>query len=204
VTTPPTTPATDRMPPLSLETMDPDQRAAAEELIAGPRKAVRGPFIPLMRSPELLTRIQKVGEVLRFHSVLPARLTELATLVVARTWTQQFEWTVHVPLALQAGVAPQTVEALRHGRRPPALPDAERRVVDIVHELLTHHDLSDASYDDAVTAFGERGIVELVSLVGYFTMLSMILNVAHTPPDTADVPLLPALPAQAGGEDSNL
>ena len=196
-----TTPPTDRMPPLSLETMDPDQRAAAEELIAGPRKAVRGPFIPLMRSPELLTRIQKVGEVLRFHSVLPGRLTELATLVVARTWTQQFEWTVHVPLALQAGVAPQTVEALRHGRRPTALPDAERRVVDIVHELLTHHDLSDASYHDAVTAFGERGIVELVSLVGYFTMLSMILNVAHTPPDTADVPLLPALPAQAGGED---
>ena len=66
------------MPPLPLETMDPDQRAAAEELIAGPRKAVRGPFIPLMRSPELLTRIQKVGEVLRFHSVLPARLTELS------------------------------------------------------------------------------------------------------------------------------
>ena len=172
-----TIPPTDRRPPLSLETMDPDQRAAAEELIAGPRKAVRGPFIPLMRSPELLTRIQKVGEVLRFHSVLPARLTELATLVVARTWTQQFEWTVHVPLALQAGVAPQTVEALRHGRRPPAPPDDERRVVDIV---------------------------ELVSLVGYFPMLSMILNVAHTPPDTADVPLLPALPAQAGGEDSNL
>ena len=75
-----TTPSTDRMPPLPLETMNPAQRAAADELIAGPRKAVRGPFIPLMRSPELLTRIQKVGEVLRFHSVLPARLTELVTL----------------------------------------------------------------------------------------------------------------------------
>ena len=115
--------------------------------------------------------------------------------MVARTWTQQFEWTVHVPLALQAGVAPETVEALRHGRRPPAAPDDEGRVVDLVHELLTHHDLSDASYHDAVTAFGERGIVELVSLVGYFTMLSMVLNVAHTPPDTTGVPLLPPLPA---------
>ena len=151
-----------------------------------------------MRSPELLTRIQKVGEVLRFHSVLPGRLTELATLVVARTWTQQFEWTVHVPLALQAGVAPETVEALRHGRRPPAPPDDESRVVDLVHELLTHHDLSDASYDDAVTAFGERGIVELVSLVGYFTMLSMVLNVAHTPPDTAG-PLLPPYQRKLAG-----
>jgi len=190
-----TTPSTDRMPPLPLETMNPAQRAAADELIAGPRKAVRGPFIPLMRSPELLTRIQKVGEVLRFHSVLPARLTELVTLVVARAWTQQFEWNVHVPLALQAGVTPQAVEALRHGRRPLELPNDEHRVVDLVHELLAHHGLSDASYDDAVIAFGERGIIELVSLVGYFTMLSMILNVAHTPPDNTDVPPLPNLPA---------
>jgi 4-carboxymuconolactone decarboxylase len=174
--------------------MDPAQRAAAEELIAGPRKAVRGPFIPLMRSPELLTRIQKVGEVLRFHSVLPDRLTELATLVVARSRSQQFEWTVHVPLALEAGVAPRTVEALRDGRRPDALPDDERRVVDLVQELLTHHGLGDASYNDAVASFGERGVVELVSLVGYFAMLSMILNVAHTPPDDTDVPLLPPLP----------
>jgi 4-carboxymuconolactone decarboxylase len=190
-----TTPVTDRMPPLPLEAMSPAQRAAADELIAGPRRAVRGPFIPLMRSPELLTRIQKVGEVLRFHSVLPVRLSELATLVVARAWTQQFEWCVHVPLALQAGVTPETVEALRHGRRPLELPDDECRVIDLLQELLTHHGLSDTSYDAAVTAFGERGVVELLSLVGYFTMLSMILNVAHTPPDNNDVPLLPPLPA---------
>ena len=189
-----THPSTDRLPPIPREAMDPAQRAAADELIAGPRKAVKGPFVPLLRSPELLDRVQKVGEVLRFRSVLPARLTELATLVVARTWTQQFEWRVHVPLALAAGVGAETVEALRHGRRPPALPDDERRVVDLVHELLSHHGISDATYDDAVAAFGERGTVELVSLVGYFTMLSMVLNVARTPPDPSDVPLLPPLP----------
>jgi 4-carboxymuconolactone decarboxylase len=190
-----TTLPAERMPPLPPETLDPAQRAAADELIAGPRKAVRGPFIPLMRSPELLTRVQKVGETLRFHSVLPARLTELATLVVARVWTQQFEWCVHAPLAVAAGVAPETVEALRHGRRPPTLPDDERRVVDLVHELLAHHGLSDATYEDAVAALGERGVVELVGLIGYFTMLSMVLNVARTPPDATDVPLLPPLPA---------
>ena len=184
----------DRMPPLPFETMNPAQRAAAEELIAGPRKAVRGPFIPLMRSPELLTRVQKLGEVLRFHSVLPARLAELATLVVARRWTQQFEWTVHVPLALEAGVAPRTVDALREGRRPADLAGDERLVVDLVDELLTHHGVSDVGYDDAVATLGERGVVELVGLVGYFTMVSMILNVAHTPADTADVPLLPRFP----------
>jgi 4-carboxymuconolactone decarboxylase len=189
-----THPSTDRLPPIPREAMDLAQRAAADELIAGPRKAVKGPFVPLLRSPELLDRVQKVGEVLRFRSVLPARLTELATLVVAREWTQQFEWRVHVPLALTAGVTAETVEALRHGRRPPALPDDERRVVDLVHELLRHHGISDATYDDAVAAFGERGTVELVSLVGYFTMLSMVLNVARTPPDPSDVPLLPPLP----------
>lgn len=175
--------------------MDAAQRAAADELIAGPRKAVRGPFIPLMRSPELLTRVQHVGEVLRFHSVLPARLAELATLVVARAWTQEFEWCVHAPLAVEAGVAAETVEALRQGRRPTALPEDEGRVVDLVHELLVNRGLSDATYDDAVAAWGERGVVELVSLVGYFAMLSMLLNVAHTPPDTSGVPLPPPLPA---------
>jgi 4-carboxymuconolactone decarboxylase len=188
-----TTP-TERLPPIPPEEMDAAQRAAADELTAGPRKAVRGPFVPLMRSPELLSRVQRVGEVLRFRSVLPARLTELATLVVARAWTQQFEWAVHVPLAREAGVAPETVEAVRHGRRPAGLPDDERRVVDLVHELLTHRGLSDATYTDAVAAWGERGVVELVSLVGYFTMLSMVLNVARTPPDPSDVPLLPPLP----------
>jgi 4-carboxymuconolactone decarboxylase len=189
------TPSRDRLPPLPRDAMDAAQRAAADELIAGPRKAVRGPFIPLMRSPELLSRVQRVGEVLRFHSVLPVRLAELATLVVARAWTQQFEWCVHVPLAVEAGVAAETVEALRQGRRPTALPEDEDRVVDLVHEMLVNRGLSDATYDDAVVAWGERGVVELVSLVGYFGMLSMLLNVAHTPPDTSDVPLLPPLPA---------
>ena len=90
----------DRMPPLPRERMTEAQRAAADELIAGPRKGVKGPFIPLLRSPELMARLQKVGEYLRFDSVLPPRLSEFTTLVVARHWTQQFEWFVHVQLAL--------------------------------------------------------------------------------------------------------
>lgn len=175
--------------------MDAGQRAAADDLIAGPRKAVRGPFIPLMRSPDLLTHLQKAGEALRFESVLPDRLAELAALVVARAWTQQFEWCVHEPLAVQAGVSRATVEAVRQGRRPTAMPEDERRVYDLVHELLANRSLSDATYDEANMALGERGVVELVTLVGYFSMMSMLLNVARTPPGTADVPLLPTLPA---------
>ena len=106
-------PMHDRMPPLARETMDDAQRVAADELIAGPRKGVKGPFIPLLRSPRLLTPLQKAGEYLRFDSALPRRLSEFATLVVSRQWTQQFEWFTHVPLALQEGTSAETIEALR-------------------------------------------------------------------------------------------
>jgi 4-carboxymuconolactone decarboxylase len=185
----------DRMPPLAREQMDAAQQAAADELIAGPRKAVKGPFIPLLRSPELLARVQKVGEYLRFGGALPQRLTEFATLVVARAWTQQFEWFVHVPLALKAGTARQAIDDLREGRRPRAMSEDETRVHDFVHELLAQRGVSDATYAEAVAAFGERGVVELTSLVGYFAMLSMVLNVAHTPPEVVEgVEALPPLP----------
>ena len=119
--------------------MNDAQRAAAAELIAGPRKAVKGPFIPLLRSPELLARVQKVGEYLRFDSALPPRLSEFATLIVARTWTQQFEWFVHVPLALAAGTSQSTIDALRDGRRPHDMSDDEALVHDFSVELLQHH-----------------------------------------------------------------
>lgn len=183
------------MPPLAREQMDAAQRAAADELIAGPRKAVKGPFIPLLRSPDLMARVQKVGEYLRFGSTLPPRLTEFATLVVARAWTQHFEWFVHVPLALKAGTAQQAIDDLREGRRPRGLSEDEARVHDFVQELLAQRGVSDATYAEALAAFGERGVVELTSLVGYFAMLSMVLNVAHTPPEAVDeVKALPPLP----------
>ena len=99
----------DRMPPMARETMDDLQRAAADELIAGPRKGVKGPFVPLLRSPRLLAPLQKAGEYLRFDSALSRRVSEFATLVVARQWTQQFEWFTHVPLARQRSSMPAVV-----------------------------------------------------------------------------------------------
>ena len=115
----------DRMPPLAPEAMTPAQQAAAAALIAGPRKGVFGPFIPLLRSPELMDRLQRVGEYLRFGSVMPAKLNELAMLVTARHVTNQFEWVVHHPLAIKAGVAAATVEAIGRGERPRAMPEDE-------------------------------------------------------------------------------
>src|SRR3954451_15046899 len=107
-----------RMPPLAREAMNDAQRAAADELTAGPRKGVKGPFIGLLRSPDLMARLQKVGEYLRFGSALPVRVSEFATLWVSRAWTQQFEWATHVPLALKAGTSPDTIESLALGKRP--------------------------------------------------------------------------------------
>ncbi len=180
-----------RMSPLTAEQMTPLQRAAADELTAGPRKGVKGPFVALLRSPELLARVQKVGEFLRFQSSLSPRVSEFATLIVARAWSQQFEWFTHVPLSLKAGTAQATIDALRDGRRPTTMDNEEALVHDFTTELLRQHGASEVTYRRAAEHFGEHGVVELTSLIGYFVMVSMVLNVTHTPeePNPAVVPL---------------
>lgn len=185
----------DRMPPLAREAMDEAQRAAADELIAGPRKGVKGPFVPMLRSPGLMQHLQKAGEYLRFGSALSRRVSEFATLVTVRQWRQQFEWVVHVGLARKEGTSEATIEALRVGRRPGAMSDEEAFVYDFVTELTANRGVDEATYREAVERFGERGVIDLVGLVGYFALVSMILNVAHTPAgDAGDVARLPALP----------
>ncbi len=172
----------DRMPPLSREAMDDAQRAAADELIAGPRKGVKGPFIPLLRSPRLMQHLQKAGEYLRFDSALSRRVSEFATLIVARDWRQSFEWAIHVDLARNEGTSESAIEALRCGRRPKDMSDEEAFVYDFVAELMAQRGVDEATYREARDRFGERGVVDLVALVGYFALVSMVLNVAHTPP----------------------
>ena len=179
----PTTTATlpDRMPPLDAALMTEAQRSAAEALAAGPRGGVFGPFVPLLRSPELMDRLQRVGEYLRFQSRVPARLNEFAMMVVSRAWTQQFEWAVHRPLALRAGLDPATADALAEGRRPDRMAEDEAVVYDFSDELLRRHGVCDTTYARAVALLGEDGLLDLVGLLGYFTTLSMVMNVAHTP-----------------------
>lgn len=189
------TESNERMPAIPRDRMDDAQRAAADELIAGPRKGVKGPFIPLLRSPQLMARLQKVGEYLRFESALSPRVNEFVTLVVSRAWTQQFEWATHVPLAIGAGTAAQTIAALRESRRPPDMSPEEELAYDFTAELLRNRGVSDATYRACVETFGERGVIDLVGLIGYFTTVSMVLNVAHTPPEPdASVDPLPSLP----------
>ncbi|HET9403455.1 MAG TPA: carboxymuconolactone decarboxylase family protein [Burkholderiales bacterium] len=173
----------DRMPPLAADKMNEAQRKAAAELTAGPRKGVKGPFIPLIRSPELMERLQKVGEYLRFQSALEPRISEFIMLIVSREWTQQFEWAVHVPLGRKVGLKDEVIEALAGGRRPATMRADEEIVYDFCEELLRTKGVSDATYRRTVKAFGENGVVDIVGILGYFTTVSMVLNVAHTPPD---------------------
>jgi len=180
----------ERMPPLEMAAMDDAQRKAAEELIAGPRKGVIGPFIPLLRNPDLLDRMGRVGEQLRFRNSIPQKLVELAILVTSRHVDNAFEWVLHQPLALKEGVTRETIDAINAGRRPGSMPPDEAAVHDFARELLATSFVSDESYARLEALHGERGIVDLTATIGYFVAVSYLMNVAGTPPPKSDAPPL--------------
>jgi 4-carboxymuconolactone decarboxylase len=180
---------TPRFGPLPESEMTEAQLKAARELASGPRgrMSTSGPNIVLLRAPELMSRTQKVGEYLRYSSSLPARLSEFAIMVTARAWTAQVEWLAHQPLALKAGLDPSVADDLAQGKRPAKMKDDEAAV---------YHDtkaVSDETYKAAVDKFGERGVVELMGITGYYTMLAMVLNVARQPLAGGVAPPLPVL-----------
>ncbi len=170
------------------------QRQAAQALIAGPRGAVFGPFIALMQSPELMDRLQKVGEYLRFNSTLTPRQSEFVTLLVARLWCNQFEWRMHLPLAQKAGVPRALLDAIAQGARPAEMPDDLAALYDFCVELEQQRGVSDLTYARVRGLLDERGIVELTSLIGYFALVNMVMNVARTPPLPGDEAPLPPMP----------
>ena len=189
---PPYTVAPERMPPLAPEKMTDRQKSVAAELAAGRRGSVRGPFNTFLRSPALFDHVQKLGAYIRYDSVIELRIRELAALMTARHWTNQYEWHAHVPHAVKAGLAVETIEAIEQGRRPQTLAEDEQLVYDVVTELLANKGVSDATYAAAVQRYGEDGVVELVSVVGYYAMLAMVMNVARTAtPDGLSLTPLP-------------
>jgi 4-carboxymuconolactone decarboxylase len=181
------------MPPIAAEQMTPAQREVAQELAAGRRGAVYGPFVPALRSPELTRRLQRVGEYLRYEPALPPKLREMAILLVAREWTQDFEWDVHAPLAAREGLDAGVIAAIADGRRPAATGE-EALVYDFFIELQRRRSVSDPIYAAAVASLGEQGVVDLVALIGYYTTLAMLMNVARTPLPDGRSAVLPALP----------
>jgi 4-carboxymuconolactone decarboxylase len=179
----------DRLPPIPPESMTAAQRAAAESLVRGPRGALFGPFVPMLRSPELLNRAQHLGAYLRYDSAMPGRLRELAILVTARHFRQAYEWHVHAPAAAAAGLAPPTVAAIAAGQRPQTLQPDEAVVHDFCVELHSTHAVQDATYSAALALLGESGVMDLCGVCGYYGLLALIMNTARTPlPEGAESP----------------
>jgi 4-carboxymuconolactone decarboxylase len=188
--------APERMPRLRPDQMTEAQKLAEAEISAGPRGDLRGPFVAIQRSPGFMRPAQQLGAYVRFECPLDMRIREMAALMGARFWTQQYEWFVHVPHALKAGLDPSIVDAIRDGCRPSRMAPDEAVIYQFMTELLNNKGVSDATYAQALEQFGEAGIVDLVGTVGYYVMIGMIMNVARTAmPDGKPLPLAP-LPDQ--------
>ena len=166
-----------RLAPLDIAKLTPEQRKVADAIIGGPRGGLRGPFEPWLRSPDLADRGQKLGEYIRFKSILPADVKEMAILMVGRHFRAQFEFYAHARIARDAGLDPAIIEAIRTYKTPPFKRDIEVAVYDFVTEYLGRHRVSDANYKRAVDILGEAGVVDLVGACGYYMLVSMTLNV---------------------------
>ena len=179
--------AQERFPELKREQMSPAQQKAAEAIAAGPRGGLRGPFNAWLRSPEFADRAQRVGEYIRYNSMVPKKLNEFAILITARHWNAKYEWYAHYPLAIQAGLKPQIASDLAQGRRPRGMGEDEAAVYDFSTELRRDRQVSDATYARAMALLGEVGIVDLIGVNGYYDLVSMTLNTARvaTPADGA-------------------
>jgi 4-carboxymuconolactone decarboxylase len=196
--------AAERFSILEPEQMNAEQKKLLDALLAGPRGGGdaspeaaakmlrRGPFNAWMRSPDLGHRLQNVGAYVRYKTSLPLKLNEFAILITAREWTSQYEWYAHYPLALKAGLDAKLADELALGKRPSAMKDDEAAVYDFCVQLHRTRNVDDAAFDRALALFGEQGVVDLIGVSGYYTAVSMTLNVAHVlPPDGVPLPLKP-------------
>jgi len=173
--------AQDRLPPIPPEKYDDAQKKAAAEFLALRKVPVFGPFEILMRSPELMNAARAMGDHLRFKSAIGNTLSELVILITAREWTQDYEWHVHAPIALKAGIKPEILEAIREGRRPLGMSEDQEIIYDFCVELHRNRRVADATYERALKKFGESGVVDIAGISGYYVLLAMEMNMSRYP-----------------------
>jgi 4-carboxymuconolactone decarboxylase len=184
--------AQDRMPPIPADKLTDAQKKAIEEFKAARSADISGPFVAMLRSPEVMNRARAMGDYLRFRSSLPPRLSELVIILTARRWTQQYEWNAHAPLAVKGGLDAAIVNAIAAGRRPDRMAEDEDIVYSLFDEIHRHQAVSDGTYARAVGKIGEQGVIDVMGLSGYYTTLAMVMNTARTPlPDGARPGLAP-------------
>jgi 4-carboxymuconolactone decarboxylase len=170
----------DRMPPIAPELMTSAQKTAAQQFRDRRGVAIDGPFVPLLRSPDLLEPLHQVGLHCRYSNALGLPLSEFIILNVARRFNQSVEWAIHAPIAETAGIAADTIEALLEGRRPSAMTSDQTLIYDAIREIWDSHGWSDSTYAGILQRFGDAGVIDLVGTVGYYSTLAMVMNATRT------------------------
>lgn len=171
----------DRFKPLKWDEMTPAQKTMMEHLVNGERRGAGGPFNVLLRSPETGDLVQQFGAQMRFHSSLPRKLNEMAIIITARHWTAQYEWNAHRAAAAQAGLNESIIQSIAAGKRPTTLDADETIIYNFATELLNTKQVGDAAFKAVKDKFGERGVVDLINVMGYYQLVSMLLNVDRYP-----------------------
>jgi 4-carboxymuconolactone decarboxylase len=171
----------DRFKPLKWDEMTPEQKTMMEHLVSGERRGAGGPFNVLLRSPEMGDLAQQFGASMRFHSSLPRKLNEMAIIITARHWTAQYEWSAHRSAAAQAGLNESVIQAIAAGKRPGSMDADETIIYNFATELLNTKQVSDPVFKPVKDKFGERGVVDLIGVMGYYQFVSMLLNVDRYP-----------------------
>lgn len=192
-----------RFPAVNMDQLSPEQQALVDQISAGPRGGVRGPFLPLLQHPELATRVQALGEHLRYRASIDQSLIELAILVTARRWNCQYEWFAHSRIAhTTTDLAHDVIEAVRQGMPPSSATAHQLLVYELASTLHTDGRLPDRLFNAAVQAFGYPGVLDLICTCGYYTTIGMVLNVAQIPlPDDADPRYCLDRPAASSGTE---
>jgi 4-carboxymuconolactone decarboxylase len=182
-----------RFRPLTSSELTPEQKNLVDHLLSGERGTLNGPFNVMLRSPEMGDLAQKLGAYLRFHTTVPTKLNEFAILITARALNVQYEWAAHHKSALKAGLNPEVIDAVAVGKRPPNMQPDEEIVYNFATELVNMHQVTDPTFRAAVDKFGERTVVDLIGVIGYYHFVSMILNVDQYPLPEGEKPELKPL-----------
>jgi 4-carboxymuconolactone decarboxylase len=184
-----------RFTPLKAEELTPPQKAWADMIAAPPRNArfTAPPYRAYIRNPDLAPKLSALSEYLRWNTSLPPRLSELAILITAREWTAQYEWFAHYPLALKGGLDPKVAEAIAAGHRPDSMKDDEAALYDLATALYRDRKVTDPVYKAALDKFGERGIMDIIGIIGYYDLVSMTLITMQAGPPNDSVKPLPVL-----------
>lgn len=184
----------ERFAPLSLDNLTPDQKRITDRILSGSRGRIAGPWNALLRSPRLAEPVEQLGDYVRFKSVIPHRLYELTVLLIARHLSARYPWSVHHDWAIKAGIDPHVVECIGQARRPAkGLEPDDLVIYDFVTELLDGKDVSDRAYAAMTARFGEQGVIDLIGILGYYTLIGLVMRADRFPPQQEGAPILPVL-----------